>query len=106
MEGGGELGTDGMDTLTELGDELTLGDIDGGCAAGGHRGERGVWGAQRGRGSPGAGGRAPPSMGQGTAGAGSRSEPPRELLGKGGRGGAAGRLPQPSGEQAARLERK
>eukprot|EP00075_Anas_platyrhynchos_P020465 XP_027309718.1 sterol regulatory element-binding protein 2 isoform X2 [Anas platyrhynchos] len=28
MEGGGELGTDGMDTLTELGDELTLGDID------------------------------------------------------------------------------
>ncbi|KAM9203094.1 sterol regulatory element-binding protein 2 isoform 2-T2 [Mergus octosetaceus] len=28
MEGGGELGADGMDALTELGDELTLGDID------------------------------------------------------------------------------
>lgn len=27
---GGELATENMDTLTELGDELTLGDIDGG----------------------------------------------------------------------------
>lgn len=42
MEGGGELGTDGMDTLTELGDELTLGDIDGGCAATGYGGTGGV----------------------------------------------------------------
>lgn len=41
MEGGGELGTDGMDTLTELGDELTLGDIDGGCAATGYGGTGG-----------------------------------------------------------------
>lgn len=28
---GGELAAEGMDTLTELGDELTLGDIDGRC---------------------------------------------------------------------------
>lgn len=36
----GELGTEGMETLTELGDELTLGDIDGERGAGRGRGAR------------------------------------------------------------------
>lgn len=38
---GGELGAENMETLTELGDELTLGDIDGG-----RRGSRGGGGAR------------------------------------------------------------
>lgn len=45
---GGELATENMDTLTELGDELTLGDIDGG-----RRGkEPGGWGGDGARGLP------------------------------------------------------
>ena len=52
MDGNGELGgLETMETLTELGDELTLGDIDGewwvgGWECGGARGGRGYGGAR------------------------------------------------------------
>lgn len=61
MDGSGELGgLETMETLTELGDELTLGDIDGEWwgagvgvrGAGGARGEEGVTAARAGARAP------------------------------------------------------
>lgn len=45
---GGELGVESMETLTELGDELTLGDIDGGRRGKGAGGRGRAWAPPRG----------------------------------------------------------
>lgn len=74
MDEGGELGgMETMETLTELGDELTLGDIDGEWWVGGSagaRGEEGVTAALTGA-------RAPPALSPGSRGKNPHARLPR-----------------------------
>lgn len=91
MDESGELGgLETMETLTELGDELTLGDIDGewwvGDWGAGARGEEGVTAAR-------AGALAPPARSTCSRGKGRRTRPPRGVPGF---PGAAGLNPRPA----------
>lgn len=74
MDESGELGgLETMETLTELGDELTLGDIDGEWWVGGSAGARGEEGVTAAR----AGARAPPARSSGSRGKNPHARSPR-----------------------------
>lgn len=74
MDESGELGgLETMETLTELGDELTLGDIDGEWWVGGSAGARGEEGVTAAR----AGARAPPARSPGSRGKHPHARSPR-----------------------------